>query len=107
MDKKTKKILWIIGTIIILYLAFFIGYLEGARKNTKIYIEGYKEGLNFNAQKNFNSGYDYSNNETTNIILDNCFNYYCNLDLNEWDCISEQNINITKEMCYDIIFNRK
>ena len=43
MDKKTKKILWIIGAIIILYLTFFVVYLEGARKNTKTYIEGYKE----------------------------------------------------------------
>ena len=113
MENKTKNILKIIGILLLLYFIFVIGYLEGARKNTKTYIEGYKEGLDFNAQENFNQGYKLGYEEgykdevniTTNNIFDNCFNYYCNLDLDEWNCISEQNINITRGMCYDIIFN--
>ncbi len=107
MDKKTKKILIGILVIIVLYLVFSMGYLEGHKKGRKPALESYEEGLKFNTQSSYDIGFESAKNKTLSLILNNCYDYYCNYNKTEWQCLKEQDIEITKSLCLDIVLNKK
>ncbi len=95
MDRRLKYILAFIGILILLFLSYNFG-------NVISYKNGRSEGYKYGYGAGYEEGANYWKNETTNNILDNCYEWYCG---SKYNCSSLVYNLTAKAFCYQSMFN--